>query len=559
MARINKGDTGFPARFSWLTSKQDLPTFDLLTDLIVSTNWEELDGNIYVARGFIASVINDTADNNGVYILLGTGDYTIQGNWISIGGSSEGEMTVVETSTNYEANINEMVRTQANEPCVMLPSAVGERGKFVAVKNDKNSGSTYVDAPEAIDGFTKKTSVKHALNYANSHYFNGGIGVGNSWAVGCHNNNSWVKIDVATQTQTSVTQTDGAYGLATDGTIVYGAGSRGTSGTIVSFNPDTDVETLIALQSTTDFRAMAVDTANSSLWATDRRPGNQRRLYRYSLTGTHQATVTYSTSTSGEPTTPVVVGGFIYVALSNILYKINTSTNVVDDTFTLSSSVYISMAYNPNNGFLYISTTGSTLMVFNTSTELEETPLNRNWNYVGVNPTTNILYGEDSSTQVFQALDVSDSYNELISYDITDTGRWVGHTDNAFWSFDTNNITEFSSTSYYIELEDSYQSFVFISNGTTWNVYSNYIDFKNNDFQETFEIDSSIISDEYIDLTNTPSEGSVILFYDGLEEFVATGTNPEDGLYTVDGNRITFNDITNDLYVGARIDVKYKY
>jgi len=84
MARLNLWDTSFPARFSYLSSKQDLPTFDLLSDLIVGSNREELDGNIYVSRWFTASVINDSASNNGIYILLWWWDYTDINDWFQV-------------------------------------------------------------------------------------------------------------------------------------------------------------------------------------------------------------------------------------------------------------------------------------------------------------------------------------------------------------------------------------------------------------------------------------------------------------------------------------------
>jgi len=86
MARLNRGDTPFPARFSYLSAKPSIATFDLFTDLIVTSEWNELDGNTYVSKGYLANVINDSDTLNGTYILLGTGDYTIQTNWIKNGG-----------------------------------------------------------------------------------------------------------------------------------------------------------------------------------------------------------------------------------------------------------------------------------------------------------------------------------------------------------------------------------------------------------------------------------------------------------------------------------------
>lgn len=77
---------------------------------------------------------------------------------------------------------------------------------------------------------------------------------------------------------------------------------------------------------------------------------------------------------------------------------------------------------------------------------------------------------------------------------------------------------------------------------------------------ETKIISNTDISNGYVDLAHTPHDSSDILFfYDGVEEPRATGGGASDGLWTISGDRITFNDPVTDLYNGARIDVKYSY
>jgi len=90
MPRLNIGDTPFPARFSYLSAKPSIATFDLFSDLILLSEWQELDGNAYVSKGYLANVINDSDTQNGTYILLGNGDYTISSNWIKNGGAGGG-------------------------------------------------------------------------------------------------------------------------------------------------------------------------------------------------------------------------------------------------------------------------------------------------------------------------------------------------------------------------------------------------------------------------------------------------------------------------------------
>ena len=75
---------------------------------------------------------------------------------------------------------------------------------------------------------------------------------------------------------------------------------------------------------------------------------------------------------------------------------------------------------------------------------------------------------------------------------------------------------------------------------------------------DVFLISNIDIINGYIDLTNTPGN-DIILFYDGIEEPLATDTGTNDGMWLITGQRISFNNPTKDLYEGARIDVKYTY
>ncbi len=68
---------------------------------------------------------------------------------------------------------------------------------------------------------------------------------------------------------------------------------------------------------------------------------------------------------------------------------------------------------------------------------------------------------------------------------------------------------------------------------------------------DVFTIDATDISNGYLDLSQLPKTNTETVFYDGLEE--------DNGVfYTLATNRITFIDV-GDIYVGAKITIKYSY
>ena len=68
---------------------------------------------------------------------------------------------------------------------------------------------------------------------------------------------------------------------------------------------------------------------------------------------------------------------------------------------------------------------------------------------------------------------------------------------------------------------------------------------------DIFTITATDISNGFIDLSQTPKIGTETLYYDGLEE-------DESVFYTIATNRITFIDVS-DIYIGAKITIKYSY
>jgi len=68
---------------------------------------------------------------------------------------------------------------------------------------------------------------------------------------------------------------------------------------------------------------------------------------------------------------------------------------------------------------------------------------------------------------------------------------------------------------------------------------------------DSFTITSTDISNGYVNLTHIPLVNSEIVFFDGLEEDISV-------FYMVASNTITFIDV-NDIYIGAKITVKYSY
>jgi len=77
---------------------------------------------------------------------------------------------------------------------------------------------------------------------------------------------------------------------------------------------------------------------------------------------------------------------------------------------------------------------------------------------------------------------------------------------------------------------------------------------------DKFVITNTDITNWYIDLSKTPLlTRHITLYYDGLEEWPAIGINPNDGMRTLLFARITFNDVIHDLYVWAKLDIKYSY
>ena len=111
MARII-GDSIFSANFeprkaSPLDSRSIV---DYKNDLILLNTWNKGDGNAYVYKGMLVSVINDlTTTNNGVYILTDN-DYTNIDNWELIG-----------TNNNSGENISWIVEFTGHEFSVMQP------------------------------------------------------------------------------------------------------------------------------------------------------------------------------------------------------------------------------------------------------------------------------------------------------------------------------------------------------------------------------------------------------------------------------------------------------
>ena len=69
-------------------------------DLTDTNIWEANDGTIYAYKGMKVAVIDDTAENNGLYMLKAD-DYTLLSSWDKLGeGTSGGAINVHKTTTN---------------------------------------------------------------------------------------------------------------------------------------------------------------------------------------------------------------------------------------------------------------------------------------------------------------------------------------------------------------------------------------------------------------------------------------------------------------------------
>jgi hypothetical protein len=70
---------------------------------------------------------------------------------------------------------------------------------------------------------------------------------------------------------------------------------------------------------------------------------------------------------------------------------------------------------------------------------------------------------------------------------------------------------------------------------------------------EIFEVDATIQSTKKITLANTPTEGSLKVFYQGVLQYPGVSYS-----YAISGNEITFN-IDTGLYLTDVILVNYRY
>lgn len=60
---------------------------DYKSDLIDPTTWEQENGDIWIYTGMIVSVANDTDENNGVYQLRDSVNYTLEESWHKLADS----------------------------------------------------------------------------------------------------------------------------------------------------------------------------------------------------------------------------------------------------------------------------------------------------------------------------------------------------------------------------------------------------------------------------------------------------------------------------------------
>lgn len=519
---------------------------ELATDL---ENWnfcfvKELNADFYYENG-------STAIPDGAKVLNANGGAGRR--LIKIDPDLAAIFKTTEITANYTAEEQEFVYATANSPIVMLPTAIGNDGVQVSVKNAKGTGSTFIDSNEDIDDFTKQSSVTLGEEYWPSLYMNGWVGIGNSYVVGCHDNNDWVKIDLVTNIQTIVTSIQWGYGLTTDGVVAYAGWGDLTDGTIVKFDPVTDTETNIVTKVNARFRTLTYDAVDNCIRAADDYAGNTKKLYKFSTTGSELASIEYDLSTSGfTPTFPVVMGGFVFIGILGNLYKISKSTNTVVNTYPLTVSPY-NMTGNPATGLLYITGSSGVVHVFDINAGIELPTLSVERQYVWFQASTGILYGSTMWWHIFGAVDTNDNYKELVSEDLPDTGRAVSHTDESLRSFDTNNIDRFDIAQYFVSLDDAQETITFISDNANWKVFSNYLGkdslIPNSvPYKDKFTISATNVTNWYVDLAAAPSSD----FHLDVEYEGNDWDETED--YTISGNRITFVSIITET---DKLVVKY--
>ena len=136
MAKIQQGLLKIAGNFQIKNSApiDDRTVVQYLTDLTSVLTFKAQDNNVYTYLGMFVIVCQDTTpSNNGLYILLGGSDYTNINNWVKIGSSPSGSVSVLPAITQNLDQLNNVIALGGNYDVVNV-TVFDSGGNFAPVE-----------------------------------------------------------------------------------------------------------------------------------------------------------------------------------------------------------------------------------------------------------------------------------------------------------------------------------------------------------------------------------------------------------------------------------------
>lgn len=118
-------------------------------ELVLASTWADDDNKIWLYDGMIVSVVADTSDKNGVYMLTNKDEYATASSWVRIDAASVAQVEVEDslTSTSTTAALS------ANQGKVLDEKITAVANKLTGVYSYKGSKEKFTDLPsDAIAG-----------------------------------------------------------------------------------------------------------------------------------------------------------------------------------------------------------------------------------------------------------------------------------------------------------------------------------------------------------------------------------------------------------------------
>ena len=118
-------------------------------ELVLASTWADDDNKIWLYDGMIVSVVADTSDKNGVYMLTNKDEYATASSWVRIDAASAAQVEVEDSLTSTSAT----AALSANQGKVLDEKITAVANKLTGVYSYKGSKEKFTDLPsDAIAG-----------------------------------------------------------------------------------------------------------------------------------------------------------------------------------------------------------------------------------------------------------------------------------------------------------------------------------------------------------------------------------------------------------------------